>query len=262
MGINTGLISQNADPPYRAGSIAVVCHWLKDTPLRPAPIRSPGKPGNCFAVESFIDEMAAMVGQDPLQVRLDSLADERGKETLRRLAAMLKWDSRPSPGPDVAAAVARGRGLGYIHYKHVETYVAIGMEVAVERQSGRIRVERIVCAHDCGQIINPDGVKAQIEGNILQTLSRVMLEEIRFDRSRVTTVDWESYPIMRFSDIPRLEIALIDRPTEKPMGAGEAACCPVGPALANAVFDATGVRLRAIPFTPERVRAALARGSA
>ena len=262
VGINTGLISQNADPPYKAGSINVVCHWLKDTPLRPAPIRSPGKPANCFAVESFIDEMAAIVQQDPVQVRLDSLTDERSKETLRRMATMLRWDGRPSPGPNVSAAVARGRGVGYIHYKHVEAYVAIGMEVVVERASGIIRVERIVCAHDCGQIINPDGVKAQIEGNILQTLSRVMMEEIKFDRSRVTTLDWASYPIMRFSEIPRLEIELIDRPTEKPVGAGEAACCPVGPALANAVFDATGVRLREIPFTPERVKAALARSSA
>ncbi len=114
MGINTGLISQNADPPYRAGSIIVVAHWLKDTPLRPAPIRSPGKPANCFAVESFIDEMAAKVRQDPVQVRLDSLTDERGKETLRRIAAMLKWDSRPSPGPDVSAAV-RARSRHRLH---------------------------------------------------------------------------------------------------------------------------------------------------
>jgi CO/xanthine dehydrogenase Mo-binding subunit len=258
MGINTGLISQNADPPYTAGSINVTCHWLKDTPLRPAPIRSPGKPANCFAVESFIDEMAAMVRQDPVAVRLQAMSNPRGKAVLEKMAAMLKWDNRASPGPSTAAAVARGRGVAYIHYKHVEAYVAIGTEVAVERATGRIRVERIVCAHDCGQIINPDGVRAQIEGNILQTLSRVMMEEIKFDRSSVTTLDWASYPIMRFSEIPKLEIELIDRPTEKPVGAGEAACCPVGPSLANAVFDATGVRLRQIPFTPERVKAALA----
>src|SRR5262245_18412380 len=207
VGINTGLISQNADPPYKADSINVVCHWLKDTPLRPAPIRSPGKPANCFAVEGFIDEMAAIVQQDPVQVRLDSLTDERSKETLRRMATMLRWDSRPSPGPDVDAAIARGRGIGYIHYKLVEAYVALGMDVAGARASGRIRVERVVCAHEIGQIINPDGAKAQIEGNVLQTLSRVLMEEIRFDRSRVTTVDWSSYPIMRYADVPRLEIA-------------------------------------------------------
>jgi CO/xanthine dehydrogenase Mo-binding subunit len=257
MGINTGLITQNADPPYSAGGVKVVCHWLKDTPLRPAPIRSPGKPGNCFAVESFVDEIAALVRQDPVALRLRSMSDPRGAEVIRRMAAMLKWDSRPSPGANTSAAVARGRGVGYIHYKHAESYVAIGMEVAVDRSSGIIRVERIVCAHDCGQIINPDGVKAQVEGNILQTLSRVLMEEIKFDRSRVTSVDWSSYPIMRFSETPKLEIELIDRPTEKPVGAGEAACCPVGPALANAVYDATGIRLREIPFTPDRLKAAM-----
>ena len=130
--------------------------------------------------------------------------------------------------------------------------------MAVERASGKIRVERVTCAHDCGQIINPDGVRAQVEGSILQTLSRALMEEVKFDRSRVVSLDWESYPILTFSDVPKLDIELIDRPTEKPLGAGEAACSPVGAALANAVFDATGARLRTIPFTSERVKAALA----
>ena len=151
----------------------------------------------------------------------------------------------------------RGRSIAYIHYKHNETYVAMGMEVAVERASGRIRVERVACAHDCGQIINPNGVRAQVEGSILQTLSRVLLEEVQFDRSRVTSVDWSTYPIMRFSDVPKLDIELVDRPAQPPLGAGEAACTPVAAALANAVFDATGARLRTVPFTPQRVKAAL-----
>jgi len=135
--------------------------------------------------------------------------------------------------------------------------VAMGMEVAVERASGRIKVERVACAHDCGQIINPDGVRAQVEGSILQTLSRALMEEVKFDRSRVTSVDWSSYPIMRFSEVPNLDIELIDRPTQPPLGAGEAACSPVGAALGNAVFDATGVRLRTVPFRPQRVKSAL-----
>jgi CO/xanthine dehydrogenase Mo-binding subunit len=147
--------------------------------------------------------------------------------------------------------------MSYVHYKHSETFVAMGMEVAVERASGSIRVERVCCAHDCGQIINPDGVRAQIEGGILQTISRVLLEEVKFDRSRVSSVDWSSYPILRFSDLPKLEIDLLDRPNEPPFGAGEASCAAVGAAVANAVYDATGVRLRTIPFTPERVKAAL-----
>jgi len=131
------------------------------------------------------------------------------------------------------------------------------MEVSVERATGKIKVERVVCTHDCGLMINPDGVRAQVEGCILQTISRVLLEEVKFDRARVVSTDWSSYPILRFSQAPKLEIDLIDRPTEPPVGAGEATCTPVGGALANAVFDATGARLRTVPFTPERVKAEL-----
>ncbi|HTE75789.1 MAG TPA: molybdopterin cofactor-binding domain-containing protein [Xanthobacteraceae bacterium] len=256
-GLQPGLISQNADPPYAADNVQVLAHWLKDAPLRPAPIRSPGKPANCFAVESFTDELAAAAGLDPIEFRLSGLADPRGIEAIRRAAALMNWQSRPSPGANKSAPVMRGRGFAYVHYKHSESYVAMGMEVAVERGSGRIRVERVACAHDCGQIINPDGVRAQVEGSILQTLSRVLMEEVQFDRSRVTSVDWSSYPILRFPDVPKLDIVLIDRPTQPPLGAGEAACSPVGAALANTVFDATGARLRTVPFTPERVKAAL-----
>jgi nicotinate dehydrogenase subunit B len=256
-GLQPGLISQNADPPYRADHVQVLVHWLKDAPLRPAPIRSPGKPANCFAVESFTDELAAAAGLDAVEFRLRALDDPRGAEAIRRAAALMNWQSRPSPGPNRNAAVMRGRGFAYVHYKHSESYVAMGMEVAVERSSGRIKVERVACAFDCGQIVNPDGVRAQVEGSILQTLSRVLMEEVQFDRSRVTSVDWSSYPILRFPDVPKLDIVLIDRPTEPPLGAGEAACAPVGAALANAVFDASGARLRIVPFTPERVKTSL-----
>jgi nicotinate dehydrogenase subunit B len=256
-GLQPGLISQNADPPYAADNVQVLAHWLKDAPLRPAPIRSPGKPANCFAVESFTDELAAAAGLDPIEFRLRGLTDPRGIEAIRRAAALMNWQTRPSPGANKTAPVMRGRGFAYVHYKHSESYVAMGMEVAVERGSGRIRVERVACAHDCGQIINPDGVRAQIEGSILQTLSRALMEEVQFDRSRVTSVDWSSYPILRFPDVPKLDIVLIDRPTQPPLGAGEAACSPVGAALANAVFDATGARLRTVPFTPDRVKVAL-----
>jgi len=257
VGLNPGLISQNGDPPYAADHTQVVVHWLKEAPLRPAPLRSPGKPANCFAVESFTDELAAAAGIDPIEFRLRSLNNPRGIELIRRVATMMKWQTRPSPGADAKAAIARGRGMSYVHYKHNETFVAMGMEVAVERTSGSIKVERVCCAHDCGQIINPDGVRAQIEGGILQTISRVLLEEVKFDRSHVLSVDWSSYPILRFSDVPKLEIDLVDRPNEPPVGAGEAASTTVGAALANAVYDATGARLRTVPFTPERVKAAL-----
>ena len=256
-GLQPGLISQNADPPYHADHVQVLVHWLKDAPLRPAPIRSPGKPANCFAVESFTDELAAAIGLDPVEFRLRGLDDQRGVEAIRRAAALINWQSRPSPSPNRNGAIVRGRGFAYVHYKHSESYVAMGMQVAVERASGRIKVERVACAFDCGQIINPDGVRAQVEGSVLQTLSRALMEEVRFDRSRVTSVDWASYPILRFPDVPKIDIVLIDRPTEPPLGAGEAACTTVAAALANAVFDATGARLRTVPFTPERVKAAL-----
>jgi nicotinate dehydrogenase subunit B len=260
-GLNPGLISQNCDPPYAADNVVVLVHWLKDAPLRPAPLRSPGKPANCFAVESFVDELAAAASVDPIEFRLRGLNDPRGVEVIKRVAALLNWQPRPSPSPDRSGAVARGRGMAYVRYKHAETYVAMAMEVAVERATRRIRIERVVCAHDCGQIINPNGVRGQVEGCILQTLSRVLKEEVKFDRSRVVSVDWLTYPILTFSDTPRLEIELIDRLNEPPVGAGEAACTPVGAALANAIFDATGVRLRTIPFTPENLDAAWGKSS-
>ena len=255
---NTGLIAQNGDPPYAADHMTVVAHWLSDPVLRPGPLRSPGKPANCYALESFIDELAAAAGLDPLAFRLERLSDPRGIEVTRRVGAMMNWQPRPSPAGDRNGALARGRGLAYVHYKHDEAHVAVGMEVAVERASGTIKVERVVCAQDCGQIINPDGVRAQVEGSILQTMSRVLHEEVKFDRHGVTSTDWSSYPILTFSQVPHLDIDLVDRPTLPPLGAGEAACTCVGAALGNAVFDATGVRLRAVPFTPARVKAALA----
>ena len=255
-GLNAGLISQNGDPPYAADSIQVIAHWLKDAPLRPAPIRSPGKPANCFAVESFVDELAAAIGADPVEFRLRGLKDPRAIEVVKRAAALMKWQTRASPGGDTGAAVARGRGISYVHYKHSEAYVAVAMNVAVERASGKIAIERVVCAHDCGQMINPDGVRAQVEGSILQTISRVLLEEVKFDRSKVLSVDWSSYPILRFSDVPEIQIDLVERQNDPPVGAGEAACTAIGAAIANAVYDAAGIRLRTIPFTPERVKAA------
>ena len=257
VGLNAGLMSQNGDPPYPVGNLEVAVHWAKDAILRPAPIRSPGKPANAFAVESFVDEICAAAGVDPVAYRLKGLSDPRAVEVIKRVAAAMNWQTRASPGPDAKAASARGRGFSYVRYKNSETYVAMGIEVLVDRATGRIKVEKVTCAHDCGQVINPDGVKAQIEGSIIQTLSRVLLEEVKFDRARVTSTDWSSYPLITFSDVPAVHIELIDRPTVAPTGAGEAACTTVAPALSNAVFDAIGVRLRTMPFTPDRVRQAI-----
>ena len=258
MGRSTGLIHQNVDPPYQFPNMRAVIHWIRDTPLRTSNLRAPGKVANCFAVESFTYEVAALAGADPVEFRLRYLADPRGIEVIRRAAARMGWGPRPRPrNLDPKAPVLAGRGFAYVHYKHNENYVAIGLDVEVERQSGRIRVMRLVCAHDCGLVVNPDCVRSQVEGCILQGLSRTLFEEVGFDRSRVTSVDWASYPVITFADVPLLEIELIDRPQEPPVGVGEAAATPVPAALANAVFDATGVRLRTAPLRPDRVAAAL-----
>jgi len=254
----TGLVSQNGDPPYATRAVRVHVHWLEGAPLRPSNIRAPGKVANCFAVEAFVDELAAQAHVDALEFRLRDLSQPRGREVVERLAKLMQWQPRPSPGPDARAPLARGRGMAYVHYKHNETFVAMAMEVEVDRRSGAVRVLRVGCVHDCGLMINPGTVRAQVEGNILQTLSRTLYEETTFDRSRVTSVDWAGYPLLRFPEVPRLDIDLVQRLDQPPLGAGEAASAPVPAALANAVFDATGVRLRTVPFTQSRVKAQFA----
>ncbi|MFL9878806.1 molybdopterin-dependent oxidoreductase [Herbaspirillum rhizosphaerae] len=257
-GISTGLITQNGDPPYEVANVSVGVHWHDSAPLRPANIRAPGKIANIFAVECMTDELAAKAGIDPLAFRLQSLKDARGAEVIRRTASLFGWEARAASASAGSKTNQRGRGIAYSHYKHNETYVAMAMEVEVNRASGEIRVLRVACAHDCGLIINPDGLRAQVEGSILQTISRSLFEEIRFDTRRVQNVDWASYPILTFPAMPEVRIDLIDRPTMPPLGGGEAAASPVTAALANAVWDAVGIRLRTVPFTPERVKAALA----
>src|SRR5262252_4072153 len=248
-GRGAGQISQNGDPPYAAPSVKVVVHWLKETPLRLSNLRAPGKIANIFAVESFTDELASAAGIDPLEFRLRGIADPRAIDVIKRATEMIGWESRPSPNSRTQSGSVRvGRGMAYMRYKQMENYVAMAMEVAVDRSSGKINVKRITCAHDCGLVINPDGLRNQIEGCILQTLGRTLHEETTFDRSRVTSVDWKSYPILSFPEVPAVDVALIDRPALPPMGAGEAATAPVAAALANAVFDATGVRLRRVPL--------------
>jgi CO/xanthine dehydrogenase Mo-binding subunit len=220
---------------------------------------------NTFGNESFMDELAAAVGADPLEFRLRYLNDPRGVELLKRLASFAQWQSRSSSGrasPDrtpkqKGGDVATGRGLTYIKYELARTYVGAVADVEVNRKSGEIRVKHFAVVQDCGQIINPDGVKNQVEGNVTQTVSRVLKEEVTFDRSRVTSLNWASYPILTFPEMPDVDIELIDRPAEKPWGVGEPSAAVVPSAISNAVFDAVGVRLRSVPFTPAKVRAAI-----
>ena len=155
------------------------------------------------------------------------------------------------------AAKVCGRGVAFVQYERTEAYVATVAEVEVNPANGQVRVKRVAVAHDCGLIINPDGVRNQIEGNVIQAVSRTLKEEVKFDRSRVTSLDWSSYPILTFPEVPDVEIELINRLDQPAVGVGEATTCAVPAALANAIFDATGARLRTVPFTPDRIKAAL-----
>jgi len=259
-GQGAGLMTLNLDPPYPVPNLRVVSHHLKDTPLRLSNLRAPGKIANIFAVESFTDELAAAAGMDPVAFRLRGLTDPRAVEVLQRAVGMMDWQTRPSPNPHAAEGdVLVGRGMAYMRYKQAENYVALGIAVAVNKATGKITVRRVVCAHDCGLVVNPDGLRNQVEGNIMQTLSRTLHEEVTFDKSRVTSTDWASYPLLTFPEVPAVQVALIDRPGQPAYGAGEAASAPVAAALANAIFDATGIRMRTVPFTAERVKAAFAK---
>jgi len=251
-----GNIHQSLAVPYTFPNIKATAHWLAETPFRPSWIRTPGRMQNTFANESFVDEVAASAGIDPLEFRLRNLNDPRGVELLQRLAKLSAWTPRGAAGRQTGD-VLKGRGLSYVKYELVRTYVGAVADVEVDRKSGKVTVKKFYVAHDCGQVINPDGLKNQIEGNVVQTTSRTLIEELQFDRSRVTSVDWKSYPIIKFPEVPDVAIELIDRPAEKPWGAGEPTAAVVPSAIANAIYDATGARLRSVPFTPGKVRAAL-----
>lgn len=257
--LNPGNIVHNLAVPYAFPAVTTTCHRLDTTPFRPSWIRTPGRMQNTYANEAFIDECAAAAGADPVAYRLRHLpADEaRGREVIERVARLANWQARPSPQADRSGDILRGRGVSYCKYELVRTYVAGVAEVEVNRRTGAIRVTRFWCTHDCGQMINPDGVKAQVEGNIVHTLSRVFKEELTFSRSVVTSVDWSTYQVITMPEVPEIVVELIDRPAERPWGAGEPAATVVPSAVSNAIFDATGVRLRSIPFTPPRMRAAI-----
>jgi len=251
-----GNIHQSLAIPYTIPNIRATAHWLAETPFRPSWIRTPGRMQNTFGNESFADEVAASAGIDPLEFRLKYLNDPRGAELLQRLARLAGWEKRGAR-PGNAGGVVKGRGLAYVKYELVRTYVGAVADVEVDRSTGKVTVKKFHVAHDCGQIINPDGLRNQIEGNVVQTVSRTLIEDLQFDRSTVTSLDWRTYPILTFPDVPEVAIDLIDRPQEKPWGAGEPTAAVVPAAIANAIFDATGVRLRSVPFTPAKVLAAL-----
>jgi CO/xanthine dehydrogenase Mo-binding subunit len=258
-GMFPGNIINNSAIPYTFPNVYTVAHRLAETPFRPSWIRAPGRMQNTFCNEAFLDELAVAAGADPFEFRLQYLTnDPRGTELLKRLMGLSKWQGRKSTKADTADN-ATGRGVAYVKYELSRTYVGAVADVEVNRKTGDIRVNRIAIVQDCGQIINPDGVRNQIEGNVVQTVSRTLKEQVTFDRSHVTSVDWSSYSILKFPEVPQVDIELIDRPTEKPWGVGEPAASVVPSAIANAVFDAVAVRVRSVPFTPDKVKAALQR---
>src|SRR5262249_45462466 len=207
-----------------------------------------------FANEAFIDELASAAGMDPLDFRLKYLdpADKRGIEVLERVAKLANWQKRPSPLKQ-DGAIVKGRGLTYCKYELVRTYIAAVADVSVDRGSGAVKVDKFTIAHDCGQIVNPDGLRNQLDGNILQTVSRTLIEELKFDRSRVTSLDWESYPILTFPEMPEIAVEMIDRPTAAPGGGGEPSASVIPAAISSAEFDVTGVRLRSLPSAAAKV---------
>jgi nicotinate dehydrogenase subunit B len=257
--IAPGNIFQNSAIGYKFPNAKSVCHRLETTPFRPSWIRTPGRMQNTYANECFMDEIAAATNADPIEFRLKYLdpADKRGIEVLQRMIALAKWEKRASPRRNISGNVVKGRGMSYVKYELVRTYVATVCDVEVNRATGEIRVPKFYMVHDCGQIINPDGLISQLEGNIIQTLSRTLFEELKFDRAHITSLDWETYPILTFPHVPEMVFDLIDKPNERPWGAGEPAAAVIPSAISNAVFDAIGVRLRSIPYTPDKVKAAM-----
>jgi nicotinate dehydrogenase subunit B len=231
---------------------------MSANPLRTCNLRAPYSQARCFATESQMDEMAAAANADPLEYRLRHLSGPDSKrviDALRAVTAKAQWQPRPSPQKAVSGNVVTGRGLALSGL--AGTVVAQVAEVEVDKSRAQITVKKISVAHDCGIIVNPDGVKNQIEGNVVQTVSRALMEEVDFDSAGVKSLNWASYPILKFSQVPEVDIVLINHQDMPPMGAGEAASIATAAAIANAFFDATGARLREVPFTPDRVKRAL-----
>ncbi|HZV48677.1 MAG TPA: molybdopterin cofactor-binding domain-containing protein [Candidatus Dormibacteraeota bacterium] len=250
--------SLNSMPSYAFPNQKVVSYGVYQPWLFTGPLRSPSRLQNTFANESFMDELAAAAGADPVDFRLRHTGDPRLATVIRRAAEAAGWRTRPSPAGGQGGNRRRGRGIAAVHYEGTSSYVAAVITATVDTGSGAITVDQVAVAHDCGVIINPDGLRNQIEGNIVQGLSRALKEEVRFDRSGVLSVDWSSYPIITFPELPDdVRIELIDHPGLPALGAGEASISVIAGALGNAVFDATGARLRQVPFTPDRVKAAL-----
>ena len=241
---------RNAAPYYSIPNQQVTAHFFNG-PLRVSSLRSLGAYGNLFAIESFIDELAESAGKDPYEFRLLNLEDERAKEVIRKLQSLTKGQAVPHTG----------MGIAFCRYENTEAYCAVAARVAVNAKTGEVQVQKMWAAIDAGEIINPDGIKNQIEGSMIQSASWTLQEEVQFDEKHITSRHWGSYPIFRFSQVPEVEVAVLDHPAEKPFGAGEAAQGPAAAAIVNAVYHACGKRVRYLPVKSFLARPAIIHSS-
>ncbi len=248
---NGGGGTRNALPLYDVGTRRILHHLLLDPPVRTSALRGLGALPNVFAIECFMDELAERAGIDPLEYRLSLLSDTRARRVLENVAARCNWAAR---GP---AGTGRGLGLGWARYKNRAAYAAVAVELEVDQE---VRLRRVWCAADAGLVINPDGGRNQLDGGIIQAASMVLKEQVKLDGKGIASLDWESYPILRFSEVPAIETEIIHAPELPTLGMGECTFGPTAAAIGNAVAHALGTRMRDMPFTRERIEAALLRG--
>jgi CO/xanthine dehydrogenase Mo-binding subunit len=242
--------TRNSVPLYDLPAMECVTDFVRG-PLRTSALRSLAAHHNVFAIESFMDELAEVAGSDPVAFRLAHLSDERARAVLDAACSAAGWETHVGPS-------GRGQGVAVCRYKGTKAYVAAVIDAAMHPETGRIRVDRVILACDAGVVVNPDGLRNQLEGGVVQGLSRALFEQVSADGRGVRSRDWTSYPVLRFADVPRVEVLLLDGRGHPPVGAGEAATPPVAPALANALDDAVGIRMRTLPLTAEQAQQRLA----
>jgi nicotinate dehydrogenase subunit B len=238
---------RNSIPVYDLPRRRVVNHLLTEMPLRTSSLRTLGGHGNMFAIECFMDELAAAAGKDPVEFRLAHLTDPRGRAVIEAAAERAQWQ------PNSRSDGRRGRGFAYARYKNISTYAAVVVDIELDRSNGAIRILHATSAVDAGHIINPDGIISQSEGGIVQGLSWALKEQLTFNDRAVTSLDWAGYPIMTFDEVPPIEVVLLDQPNQPSLGAGEGTVGPASAALTNAAAHALGKRVRDLPLTSQRI---------
>jgi CO/xanthine dehydrogenase Mo-binding subunit len=247
-----GGATRNGEPLYDIAGKRIIHHLVPEVPRRTSALRSLGAMPNVFALESFIDELAERAQQDPIAYRLARLSDPRARRVIERVVTMANWGE--SERQANRGQAHRGKGVGFAQYKNRAAYAAVIVELEVEES---IRLSRAWCAADAGLVVNPDAVINQLEGGIIQSASWVLKEQVRFDNASGGPIDWETYPVLRFSEVPEIAIELVESDSDTPLGVGEATAGPTAAAIGNAVSRALGIRVRDLPLTRERIMAKL-----